>query len=138
MTEIETWMRDPYAIYARHILRLKPLDPIDAEPSAADRGIWVHRALERFVRAFPQDLPADALERLLAIGRQEFGPQMNRPAVGAFWWPRFERIARWFVDDERERRPLLAAVLAEVKGKLQFAGPCRPLHAYGDGRSHRA
>jgi ATP-dependent helicase/nuclease subunit B len=126
VTDVERWRRDPYAIYARYILRLKPLDPLDAEPSAADRGTWIHRALERFVREFPQDVPADALERLLAIGRQEFGPQMNRPAVGAFWWPRFERIARWFVDNERERRGGLASLHAEVKGHLQFtslAGP---------------
>lgn len=126
VTEVELWRRDPYAIYARHILRLQPLDPIDAEPSAADRGTWIHRALERFVREFPQGMPTDAFERLLAIGRQEFGPQMNRPAVGAFWWPRFERIARWFVDNEGERRGGLAALHAEVKGRLQFAGPAGP------------
>jgi ATP-dependent helicase/nuclease subunit B len=123
VTEVELWRRDPYAIYARHILRLRPLDPIDAEPTAADRGTWIHRALERFVTEYPAGVPADALDRLLAIGRQEFGPQMNRPAVGAFWWPRFERIARWFVDNERERRSGLAALYAEVKGRLQFAGP---------------
>jgi ATP-dependent helicase/nuclease subunit B len=123
VTDVELWRRDPYAIYARRILRLEPLDPIDAEPSAADRGTWIHRALERFVREFPQGVPADALDRLLAIGRQEFGPQMNRPSVGAFWWPRFERIARWFVDNERERRGALAALHAEVKGRLQFDGP---------------
>jgi ATP-dependent helicase/nuclease subunit B len=122
VTEVELWRRDPYAIYARHILRLKPLEPIDAEPSAADRGIWIHQALERFVKEFPAGVPADALARLLAIGRQEFGPQMNRPSVGAFWWPRFERIARWFVDNERERRGALASLHAEVKGKLQFSG----------------
>jgi ATP-dependent helicase/nuclease subunit B len=123
VTEVELWRRDPYAIYARHILRLKPLELIDAEPSAADRGIWIHRALERFVRECPHAVPTDALARLLAIGREEFGAQMNRPAVSAFWWPRFERIARWFVETERERRATLAALHAEVKGKLQFEGP---------------
>ncbi|MGH6960201.1 MAG: double-strand break repair protein AddB, partial [Dongiaceae bacterium] len=126
VTEVELWRRDPYAIYVRHILRVKPLEPIDAEPSAADRGTWIHRALERFVRKFPQGMPVDALDRLLAIGRQEFGPQMNRPAVGAFWWPRFQRIARWFVDNERERRVALATLHAEVKGRLQFDGPAGP------------
>jgi len=126
VTEVEVWRRDPYAIYARHILRLKPLDPIDEEPTAADRGKWIHKALERFIREYPKEVPNDALDRLLAIGRQEFGPQMNRPAVGAFWWPRFERIARWFVDADRERRPLLAEILAEVKGRLQFAGAAGP------------
>jgi len=123
VTEVELWRRDPYAIYARRILRLAPLEPIDAEPSAADRGTWIHRALERFVTAFPRDVPADALDRLLAIGREEFGPQLNRPAVGAFWWPRFERIARWFVDHERERRGTLTALHAEVKGRLPFDAP---------------
>ena len=123
VTEVELWRRDPYGIYARRILRLQPLDPIDAEPSAADRGNWIHSALERFVSEFPHAVPSDALKRLLAIGRQEFGPQMSRPAVGAFWWPRFERIARWFVESERERRGGLAALHAEVKGRLQFAAP---------------
>jgi ATP-dependent helicase/nuclease subunit B len=105
---------------------LKALDSIDAEPTAADRGTWIHRALERFVREFPHGVPDEALERLLAIGRLEFGRQMERPAVGAFWWPRFERIARWFVDNERGRRSALAEIHAEVKGSLEFAGPAGP------------
>jgi ATP-dependent helicase/nuclease subunit B len=120
VTEVEQWRRDPYAIYAKRILRLKAIDPIDAEPSAADRGTWIHSALERFVREYPQDLPANALDRLLAIGRQEFGTQMNRPTIAAFWWPRFEHIARWFVENEAQRRPTFAAVQAETSGQLQF------------------
>jgi ATP-dependent helicase/nuclease subunit B len=120
VTEVEQWRRDPYAIYAKRILRLNALEPIDAEPSAADRGTWIHSALERFVREYPQELPADALDRLLAIGREEFGTQMHRPTIAAFWWPRFEHIARWFVDNERERRPTFAAIQAETRGLLQF------------------
>jgi hypothetical protein len=37
VTEIEHWLRDPYTIYAKHILRLAPLDAIDTPPGAADR-----------------------------------------------------------------------------------------------------
>lgn len=122
VTEVEQWRRDPYAIYAKRILRLKALEPIDAEPSAADRGTWIHSALERFVRDYPQDLPADAVERLLAIGREEFGTQMHRPTIAAFWWPRFQHIARWFIDNERQRRSTFAAVHAETSGQLQFVG----------------
>lgn len=120
VTEVEQWRRDPYAIYAKRILRLKALESIDAEPSAADRGNWIHHALERFVREHPHELPADAVDRLLAIGQQEFGTQMNRPAIAAFWWPRFELIARWFIENERQRRPTFAAVHAETAGQLQF------------------
>jgi ATP-dependent helicase/nuclease subunit B len=122
VTEVEQWRRDPYAIYAKRILRLKAFDPIDAEPGAADRGNWIHRALERFVREHPHEMLADAVERLLEMGRQEFGTEMNRPAIAAFWWPRFEQIARWFVENERLRRATFAAVHAETSGQLQVAG----------------
>ena len=78
VTEIETWRRDPYAIYARHVLGLKKLPPIDADPSAADRGIVIHDALAEFVRAHPDALPPDALERLLAMGERRFGAMLSR------------------------------------------------------------
>ena len=127
VTEIETWIRDPYAIYARRILRLDPLDPIDADPNAADRGSFIHEALEKFVKAFPDGLPADAEDRLLELGRQAFGESLDRPSVHAFWWPRFERIAGWFVEKETARRPLLAESFAEAKGELLIELPgCRP------------
>ena len=127
VTEIETWIRDPYAIYARRILRLDPLDPIDADPNAADRGSFIHEALEKFVKAFPDGLPADAKDRLLELGRQAFGEFLDRPSVRAFWWPRFERIAGWFVEKETARRPLLAESFAEAKGELLIELPgCRP------------
>ena len=123
VTRIEVWMRDPYAIYARYIMGLKPLEPLDADPGAADRGTAVHHALDAFVRRYPDDLPDDALPLLLAAGREAFGPMLNRPGVRAFWWPRFERIARWFLALERSRRPDIRPVATEVVGKLVLAGP---------------
>jgi ATP-dependent helicase/nuclease subunit B len=45
VTEIETLRRDPYAIYARHVLDLKPLKDIDLEPGPAERGTAIHKAL---------------------------------------------------------------------------------------------
>ena len=126
VTRVETWMRDPYAIYARYVLGLKPLDPIDALPGAADRGTLIHDALDRFLRAFPGHLPEDALERLLAIGREAFRPVAARPGVLAFWWPRFQRSASWFVDRERTRRLTVAESFAEVEGRIAIDGPAGP------------
>ena len=34
VTAIEDWLRDPYTIYAKHILKLDPLDPVDMPLSA--------------------------------------------------------------------------------------------------------
>ena len=123
VTRIETWIADPYSIYARSILRLRPLDPIDADPSAAERGIVIHRILDAFVRAHTHALPPDAEERLRALGRAHFEAAHTRPGVLAFWWPRFERIARWFVAEERARRPASRPLASEVDGALDLDGP---------------
>lgn len=123
VTRIETWLRDPYAVYARNILELKALDPLDAEPGAADRGIIVHEVLDRFQKAHPDTLPDDAERRLLEIGQDVFDQQLAHPGVRAFWWPRFERIAEWFIAYERERRALgFHTVGAEVNGHLTLPG----------------
>ena len=74
---------------------------------------------------------------LLAIGRECFGPILSRPGVWAFWWPRFERIARWFVAEERARRAEIVDELAECKGSVQLAGPRRPVHDHRHRRPHR-
>ncbi len=126
VTRIETWMRDPYSIYARYVLGLAPLDPLDADPGAAERGQFIHEALDRFQRAFPKELPEDALSRLLEFGRRAFGGMIDRPAVASFWWPRFERIARWFVEHERDRRVVLVESASERHGRLVIEGPAGP------------
>ena len=126
VTEIETWMRDPYAIYARHILKLRPLDPIAADPGAAERGQFIHKALDGFIRDWPDALPADAVDRLLEHGRATFGTLLARPEVWAFWWPRFERIAGWVVALERARRPLIRPLATEVSGRMEFDGRAGP------------
>jgi ATP-dependent helicase/nuclease subunit B len=126
VTQIETWLRDPYAIYARYVLALKALDELDEDPGRAELGTCVHAALDEFVRKFPQALPDDAGAELLRIGREAFGPILSRPGVWAFWWPRFQRIAQWFVAEERERRAELIDSLSEQKGELAIRAPGGP------------
>jgi ATP-dependent helicase/nuclease subunit B len=122
VTQIETWLGDPYAIYARHILQLRALDELDADPGRADLGICVHEALAEFVRLFPRELPEDAGGRLLAIGRRHFGAVLSRPGAWAFWWPRFERIVRWLVAEEATHRTETIESFAELKGSLTLRG----------------
>jgi ATP-dependent helicase/nuclease subunit B len=123
VTDIETWRRDPYAIYAKHILKLRALDELDADPDRADLGIAIHNALAEFVRRHPHDLPAHAERELLEIGEWKFGPLLSRPSAWAFWWPRFERIARWFVAEELARRAGIVESRSEVEGKIEIDAP---------------
>lgn len=131
VTEIETLLRDPYSIYARHVLKLQPLDPLDALPGGAERGTALHDALGRFAAAYPEGLPDDALEQLLALGRAAFARLAVFPAEHALWWARFERVAGWFVEFERRRRPLIARVAAETGGSLELSLPAGPFHLTG-------
>ncbi len=126
VTRIETWMGDPYALYAREILRLRPLDPLDADPGAAERGTLVHEALERFLEEFPGKLPAKAHERLIEIGAEVFHPISAKPGAFAFWWPRFLRVAHWFLAEEQARRPAIAESFVEVTGSLTLDAPHAP------------
>jgi ATP-dependent helicase/nuclease subunit B len=126
VTDIEAWRRDPYAIYAKHILRLRALDPLDADADRADLGSAIHRALAEFVRRFPRDLPAHAEIELKEIGERHFGNLLSRPGAWAFWWPRYERIARWFAVEEATRRPGLAETQSEVRGELLIPAPGGP------------
>jgi ATP-dependent helicase/nuclease subunit B len=126
VTQVETWLRDPYAIYARYILGLKALDELDADPGPAERGTIIHRTLEEFVRAFPRELPSNAEAELLRIGREQFGSTLSRPGAWAFWWPRFERIARWLLAEEMARRSAVVESLSECEGRWTLLAPGGP------------
>src|SRR5205085_7527569 len=120
VTEIEHWLRDPYTIYAKHILKLRPLDAVDTPPGARDRGTVIHGAIGDFTRAHAKALPPDPLAALLALGETQFAPLRDFPEARAFWWPRFQRIARWFVAWEALRRANATAIHAEMDGELKI------------------
>ncbi|MBV9077173.1 MAG: double-strand break repair protein AddB [Methylobacteriaceae bacterium] len=121
VTEIETLVRDPYAIYARHVLRLDPLDQVAVPPSAADRGTAIHAILATFATRHPAGLPPDAEAALLQIGLDVFGPLGEAyPELHALWWPAFERFVPVYLDWERERRARLSGLAVEVPGRLEI------------------
>jgi ATP-dependent helicase/nuclease subunit B len=120
VTEIEHWLRDPYTIYAKHVLRLTPLDAVDAAPGAAERGTVIHAVLGEFNQRFANGLPADAAGELIALGRAHFAALEEFPEARAFWWPRFQRIARWFGAWEAGRRPTISAIAAEIRGEIEI------------------
>ncbi len=118
VTAIEDWLRDPYTIYAKYILRLDPLDPVDMPLSAADRGSAIHEALGEFTQTFAAALPDQPALVLRGIGEKHFAPLMERPEARALWWPRFQRIAGWFADWELARRGDIDRIAAEIRGEI--------------------
>jgi ATP-dependent helicase/nuclease subunit B len=125
VTEIETWLRDPYAIYARHVLRLAPLDELDEETDAADYGQLVHQGLHEFLRAHATTWPPNAGEELRAALRHALARSGARQALQAWWAPRLNRIADWVADVEGERRAKAppTVLISEVKGSWTLRRP---------------
>ncbi len=120
VTDIEKLVRDPYSIYARDVLKLTPLEELDADPGAADRGTIIHDAFAEFALAAPKALPKDALEQLLSAGRKAFLKIDDYPELRAIWWPRFMRAAEWMIGKEEELRKGIEQVFSEIGGAIEF------------------
>ncbi len=133
VTEIETWQRDPYAIYARHILHLRKLDDLDAQADAADYGSLVHEGLGRFLRAHGAELPGDAAHRLEHFLQVAMSTASLRPVLIAWWRPRLKRIAAWVAAQDTAWRGTFqpTTILAECSGETLFDGPAGPFTLRG-------
>src|SRR6201999_4635747 len=93
-------------------------DPAARPHSAADRGSAIHDAIGEFTKEFADRLPDDTARTLREIGAKHFAPLMERPEAKALWWPRFQRIAKWFAGWETSRRDHLSAIVAEISGAI--------------------
>jgi ATP-dependent helicase/nuclease subunit B len=114
VTEIETLRRDPYAIYARRILKLDPLEPLLRDPGAAERGSLFHEILHRFTASGESAAAPDVLKQLLAIARRCFDEEALPADVDAVWWPRFRMMAPHLVEWENSHRAGATRRLAEA------------------------
>lgn len=144
VTAIRTLIRDPYAVYARYILRLRPLDPLQPAPDPRVRGMVLHRIVEDFVRDRPEDEPfAAARARLLACAETVLTDEVPWPSAQRLWLARIARIADRFVSAEGARGDKGRPVVLEKTGRilldgLNFTLTARPdrIDELADGQLH--
>ncbi|RUU06779.1 double-strand break repair protein AddB, partial [Mesorhizobium sp. USDA-HM6] len=122
VTEIETLRRDPYAIYARRILGLMPLDPLIRDPGAAERGTLFHEILHLFSRRVEDPQAPGALASLIEAGRISFAEAALPPDIEAVWWPRFEKLAENIIEWEHTRAEAVARRFAEERADKTVVG----------------
>jgi ATP-dependent helicase/nuclease subunit B len=126
VTQIETWMRNPYGLYARSILSLRPLDPLVPENTMAEMGTLMHAILDQFFKSIPDPFDPYALEGLRFIGKTLSEPYEADPSVHLFWRPRFTQFANWFIETERQTRLPGTKTFTEIRGKLTLTTPLGP------------
>ena len=120
ITEIETWIEDPYAIYAKHILKLDALEPLHRIADARERGVLYHGILEEFVSTVRSPDDDNALEQFIEIAQHHFNSASLPAEHAALWWPRFKTIAANFLDWHRLYKPSTQSIHVELSGKTDI------------------
>lgn len=120
VTAIQAWVEDPYQIYARNVLKLKALEPLEKPVDAAGRGDLLHGVLEDFIKVHPHDLPPDAHDIILRLAQKRIAAEQIDAAALSFWWPRLEALSRWFLKQEAEWRRRARPLGQEAKGEWNF------------------
>ena len=115
LTEVAKLVRDPYAIYARHVLRLRRLDPLRPEADPRLRGVVLHDMLERFV------LSGGTTEaELLAVADAVLADRVAWPLARTIWRSRIGKAAGAFLDWSAATGG--SPVLLEKAGRVALAG----------------
>jgi len=120
VTRIEKLLRDPYAIYAGYILRLKKLDALNEPFGSRDIGNLFHKIFHVFVA---EGAPAGAKDRLARLEAlyAEHAPQFGLTQTHApFWRDRAIEALRWFSDWDAARTAIGKPVVFEEKGAWAF------------------
>jgi ATP-dependent helicase/nuclease subunit B len=118
ISDIATLIADPYAIYAKKILKISPLDDLDEESDARQFGEIVHAGLENFYAQNPDVEASDAAAKLTLCLQLALREERPRAALEHWWEARLARIAAWIIPIERDRRrahgaPVATALEAE-------------------------
>ncbi len=118
VTEVDRLKADPFAFYARAILKLSALDPVDADPGPAWRGSAVHDVFDRWFRE--DGLAPDKLRQ--RVNELLGGPGIH-PVVRALWQPRIIEAADWIARQVAEDAVTGRHIVGtEAKGAVEVCG----------------
>ncbi|MGL4406364.1 MAG: double-strand break repair protein AddB, partial [Notoacmeibacter sp.] len=134
VTDIETLRRDPYAIYARKILGLYPLEELIADPGPRERGNLFHAIMHEATR---QNLDYNsglaAQKSLTDIASDCFNAANLPEDIAALWWPRFTAMVPELVAFEMQRQQSSIVRHSEIaSGKLPVGATGITLGARAD------
>ena len=127
VTQIETLIRDAYAIYAREVLRLRPLEPLGRALDARDRGNVLHAILEAFLRETdPWPGEASARATLDAVAARVLLAEVPQADLRGTWRARLNRVAGWLIAGEAARRAGADPAATERRGEMVLDLPAGP------------
>lgn len=123
ITGVEELVRDPYATYARHVLKLAPLEALGRRADARERGTLLHDLMERFIGATMPDWPGDPDPLFDRLAADILAGARIETSQRLLWRGRIARFRDAFLKRETERRQLGTPVLLEARAKAALPTP---------------
>jgi len=118
VTAVDRLKADPFAFYAQAILKLRSLDPVDADHTARWKGEAVHLVLQEWLQHDECDP-----DRLRPRAERLLQDEAIHPLLRALWAPRLLEAIDWIAAMERNNQALGRQPLkAEVTGETALAG----------------
>ena len=120
VTAVRTLITDPYAIYARYILRLKPVFRLKIEPSYLLRGIRFHSIMEQFVPMFDFEDDEAEIAKLREVASEELTGTGTLPVVEGVWLSALKHNFKEILDIEKSLRETSEPDELEALGNYEF------------------
>lgn len=135
VTDIETWIRDPYALYAKRILKLNPLEPLERDPDPMLKGTLYHAIMQDYVEAIDVSKPAhERLAYLKELSNEHIEDENLPPDVSNIWQLRFYEIAEAYIEWEENYhlKQKITKTLCEIEGSIKLVDNQFHLRARAD------
>jgi ATP-dependent helicase/nuclease subunit B len=121
-SEISTLRRDPYAVYAKRILKLQPFEGFSNEADLRVRGTIFHAVLEEFSHQISNHTAADLEDLLAEILARKFAESGLPAETAILWKDRFARIIKHYVEWEIEHGQNVTLRQIEASAKCVLPG----------------
>lgn len=117
VTKVETWLQNPYAVYAYYVLGLREEKPIIQDNDAALRGQLIHEIIDRYMRGYSEH---QTFDRFIEIAKDVSAQNVSDDTMLNYWWPKIYSIAEWFVQHEKSWSERSKFLCSEARGKVSL------------------
>lgn len=135
VTDIEAWIRDPYALYAKRILKLQPLAPLERDADPPLKGTLYHAIMQDYIESVDLAKPADERKAYLNALAQEHIKDENLPEeISNIWTLRFHEISDAYIAWENTylEEHKVNEMLCEIDGSIKLVEGSFHLRARAD------
>ncbi len=114
---VEELIRNPYAFYAKQILKLKKLEELEAQAGPKEFGILIHNIIQQFTLNYKLIDKANYASFLEDTFKNFIKSSNIQKAIENAWWPKFKIYANILAEKASTWQGV--EIYPEINGKMQ-------------------